>query len=91
MLKATRKSFDPTSDWTATVTKFFITVLKEDPSLYPPPPSSSSRGAQQAQQTIPPATSQQLKQARLAYVIKLIRWNYSEGLLDRGIYFHCPQ
>lgn len=74
MLRATKKSIDPPTEWTTTLTKFLSSLIKEDghPNVLP-------RGANAA------TANASSKHTKLAYVIKLIRWNYSEGLLDKGI------
>ena len=76
MLRATKKSIDPPTEWTTTLTKFLSSLIKEEshPSAAPRGVSGSTSAASVAQ-----------KHTKLAYVIKLIRWNYSEGLLDKGI------
>jgi hypothetical protein len=77
MLRATKKSITPPPEWTTTLTKFLASIIKEDGH-----PSAVPRGHHSANNN---AANVMQKHAKLAYVIKLIRWNYSEGLLDKGI------
>jgi hypothetical protein len=81
MLRATKKSIDPPTEWTTTLTKFLASLIKEDSH----PSSAALRGGASGNANSS-ASGVTQKYTKLAYVIKLIRWNYSEGLLDRGIH-----
>lgn len=92
MLRATKKSIDPPTEWTTTLTKFLASLMKEDGVSHPGlgglagSGSSSIGGSARGMSAAGSAsTGGASKQTKLAYVIKLIRWNYSEGLLDRGM------
>lgn len=90
MLRATKKSIDPPTEWTTTLTKFLASLMKEDghPHSGSGPSgsgSSSLGGLSRGGVGGSASTSGASKHTKLAYVIKLIRWNYSEGLLDRGM------
>jgi hypothetical protein len=76
MLRATKKSIDPPTEWTTTLTKFLSSLIKEDSHS-----STAPRGISGSATT----ANVTHKHTKLVYVIKLIRWNYSEGLLDKGI------